>query len=128
MHDCNDREGTLKISFAGKGATENRRVERCVKSNVPRMGWSSQGSSTSLDHGSKGRGVSLIVLLYWATLMNTPSHSRCENFIEEYFVDSKGTDLYQEVGKPIDENSACVEVGKPIDENPACVEVGTNSV
>ncbi|GFW93661.1 hypothetical protein TNCV_4541901 [Trichonephila clavipes] len=32
------------------------------------------------------------------------------------------------VGKPIDENSACVEVGKPIDENPACVEVGTNSV
>ncbi|GFW76335.1 hypothetical protein TNCV_1581141 [Trichonephila clavipes] len=33
-----------------------------------------------------------------------------------------------EVGKPIDENSACVEVGKPIDENPACVEVGTNSV
>ncbi|GFW61846.1 peptidase M20 domain-containing protein 2 [Trichonephila clavipes] len=34
----------------------------------------------------------------------------------------------KEVGKPIDENSACVEVGKPIDENPACVEVGTNSV
>ncbi|GFT71917.1 hypothetical protein TNCV_2515591 [Trichonephila clavipes] len=34
----------------------------------------------------------------------------------------------REVGKPIDENSACVEVGKPIDENPACVEVGTNSV
>ncbi|GFW15934.1 hypothetical protein TNCV_4432071 [Trichonephila clavipes] len=28
-----------------------------------------------------------------------------------------------EVGKPIDENSACVEVGKPIDENPACVEL-----
>ncbi|GFV58648.1 hypothetical protein TNCV_53961 [Trichonephila clavipes] len=28
-----------------------------------------------------------------------------------------------EVGKPIDENSACVEVGKPIDENPACVEI-----
>ncbi|GFW54170.1 hypothetical protein TNCV_4372441 [Trichonephila clavipes] len=34
----------------------------------------------------------------------------------------------REVGKPIDENAACVEVGKPIDENPACVEVGTNSV
>ncbi|GFV32731.1 hypothetical protein TNCV_3890891 [Trichonephila clavipes] len=34
----------------------------------------------------------------------------------------------EQVGKPIDENSACVEVGKPIDENPACVEVGTNSV
>ncbi|GFU10112.1 ATP-dependent DNA helicase [Trichonephila clavipes] len=29
---------------------------------------------------------------------------------------------FQKVGKPIDENSACVEVGKPIDENPACVE------
>ncbi|GFY36250.1 hypothetical protein TNCV_4846221 [Trichonephila clavipes] len=38
------------------------------------------------------------------------------------------TVVNDEVGKPIDENSACVEVGKPIDENPACVEVGTNSV
>ncbi|GFU58584.1 hypothetical protein TNCV_2100461 [Trichonephila clavipes] len=31
----------------------------------------------------------------------------------------------REVGKPIDENSACVEVGKPIDEKSACVEAGT---
>ncbi|GFW32118.1 retrovirus-related Pol polyprotein from transposon 17.6 [Trichonephila clavipes] len=32
-------------------------------------------------------------------------------------------DSQWQVGKPIDENSACVEVGKPIDENPACVEM-----
>ncbi|GFX46187.1 hypothetical protein TNCV_2298361 [Trichonephila clavipes] len=36
-----------------------------------------------------------------------------------------GLAAIDKVGKPIDENSACVEVGKPIDENSACVEVGT---
>ncbi|GFU40854.1 hypothetical protein TNCV_2466561 [Trichonephila clavipes] len=41
---------------------------------------------------------------------------------------SETRNIMKKVGKPIDENSACVEVGKPIDENPACVEVGTNSV